>query len=1155
MYWKVKRARIVSLIVAFSMLFENGIPVYARESDNLDETAVITAEAENMVSPDEPEYVPGEVLVVYDKDISDPQIEETAEEMDSEVIDTIEGDANTVAVVSISDDMTVDEAIEGFVQNPDVAYAEPNYIMESFGSTEQEQYVEDQYVSQQRYLDYVHAQEAWNILQKYDGNQVRVGVIDTGANLEHEDLSEVINAELSVEVVRNTNDNTYTTQRLRGDGYLNGTDEKNSKTVHGTHVAGILAAQSGNGVGIQGVASGGSTGKRNEIVDIVAIDAFPKMDSSGVDGGSVADVIYAMNYAKEQGCKVLNLSLGSSNDSVALKAACESLKEAGITLVCAAGNSNSQEAIYPADYDSTISVININSDGQKHSSSNYGATKDLSAPGTDIYSTISSGNSAYGYQTGTSMAAPIVSAAAAMLLYMDSSLTPDQIKNILCETATDLMDSGKDINTGYGSVNIENALRKAEELIEPEHSESGNENVTYTLQYQSHCQTIGWQQGWKTAGEMAGTTGKNKRMEAIAIKVNQEMPDPENPEEVISEPLEDAIEYRVHCQTHGDMEWVQDGAVAGTVGEKKRMEAIQIRLKGELAEQYDVYYRVYCASFGDMGWAKNGEWAGTSGYAKAIEAITILLVEKGSAEAPEQIGRSYITPTSKGTVTYVSHVQTYGWLDSVADGAMSGTQGKSKRMEALKIYLDNPKDASGQEIEGSIEYQAHAQSYDWMGWKQEGELAGTTGKSKRLEAVQIRLTGAIAELYDVYYRVHCATWGTLGWAKNGETAGTVGFYRSIESIEIKIVEKDSESAPVQSERACLDKSMIGDCTFQAYVDGKGWQDEVGNNEMMGTTGQSKRIEAVKLSLQSGAEGNITEVYSGTIGYKAYMQSTGWQENAWNGNEAGLAGQGKRLEAIQICLTGELAKYCDVYYSAHVQAYGWLGWAKNGQTAGTTNCAYRMEALQIAIVPKTAPAPGANNNYFKNVKKSKLIASFTTECTNTEAGLFNMSKALTSFNGLVVNPGQSVSFFGVAGPCGAAQGYQPAGVVGGMGYGGGICQASTTLYGAVLRAGLGIVERHNHTVPSVYVPIGQDAMVNFGTADFVFRNDLQSPILLVTYVTGRTLHAEIWGADPGWFDNVAVNSWYTGSYSAAAERIFYKNGREVRRDALPKSYYY
>ncbi len=100
----------------------------------------------------------------------------------------------------------------------------------------------------------------------------------------------------------------------------------------------------------------------------------------------------------------------------------------------------------------------------------------------------------------------------------------------------------------------------------------------------------------------------------------------------------------------------------------------------------------------------------------------------------------------------------------------------------------------------------------------------------------------------------------------------------------------------------------------------------------------------------------------------------------------------------------------------------------------------------------------------------------------------MSRALSNFDGMVVWPGETVSFFDTCGPCGAAEGYLIAGVVGGSGYGGGICQASTTLYGAVVRAGLTIVERRNHTTPSTYVPIGQDAMVNWGSSDFRFRND-------------------------------------------------------------------
>ncbi|MCI8293911.1 MAG: hypothetical protein HFH53_10340 [Hespellia sp.] len=677
----------------------------------------------------------------------------------------------------------------------------------------------------------------------------------------------------------------------------------------------------------------------------------------------------------------------------------------------------------------------------------------------------------------------------------------------------------------------------------------------YSLQYRAHCQSIGWQE-WKIEGETAGTMGKGKRMEALAIKVIAKTIDPEHPEEVKEEQVAGAIEYQAHCQSIGWQGWKRDGEISGTVSEKKRLEAIQLRLTGELAEKYDIYYQVHCSRFGDMGWAKNGERAGTAGYARSIEAITIRLVEKGSADAPQQEGRSFLSPTEKGTLTYDSHVQSYGWMDAVADGEMSGTQGQAKRMEAFRMYLANPKDDAGQEIAGTVEYQAHSQSRGWMGWKQNGEIAGTTGQGKRLEALQIRLTGALAEQYDVYYRVHSAKWGTLGWAKNGEIAGTVGYYKSIESFEVKVVQKGSPDAPVQNMRSCLDIGKIGALNYSVSLKDEGWQSETGNNGIVGVTGQSKTIEALKMQIASGMAGNSADLYSGGIVYKAFMQSTGWQGVLSDGAVAGAPGQGKRLEAIQISLTGELEQYCDVYYRAHVQAYGWLGWAKNGQSAGTTDCAYRLEALQVSIVPKTAPAPGENTDFFKNEKKPsrKKIAEFTTTCTNTEASLYNMSRALSEFNGLVIQPGQTVSFFGVAGPCGAAQGYMPGGVVGGIGYGGGICQASTTLYGAALRAGMAIVERRNHSVPSTYVPIGQDAMVSWGTSDFKFRNDFSFPVTLVTYTDGRILHAEFWGQDPGWFDNVTVNSWYTGRNSAAAERIFYKSGREVRREALSNSYY-
>lgn len=184
-----------------------------------------------------------------------------------------------------------------------------------------------------------------------------------------------------------------------------------------------------------------------------------------------------------------------------------------------------------------------------------------------------------------------------------------------------------------------------------------------------------------------------------------------------------------------------------------------------------------------------------------------------------------------------------------------------------------------------------------------------------------------------------------------------------------------------------------------------------------------------------------------------------------------------------------------------------------------------------------------------------MSVFSTVSTNNYNGTYNMTKALLSFNQVVINPGETISFFGIAGPCGAAQGYLPGGVVGGVGYGGGICQASTTLYGTALRAGLTIIERNNHSVPSTYVPVGQDAMVNYGTSDLKIRNDHNFPVKIVTYVYGQTLYAEVWGVQPSWYDYINVRSWWTGSNTAIAYRDYIKNGVVVKTEQLRGSYYW
>ena len=184
-----------------------------------------------------------------------------------------------------------------------------------------------------------------------------------------------------------------------------------------------------------------------------------------------------------------------------------------------------------------------------------------------------------------------------------------------------------------------------------------------------------------------------------------------------------------------------------------------------------ITYSVHAQTYGWMGEQKDGAMAGTEGEAKRLEAVKIKLRD----------------PSVSGSVKYRSHIQSIGWTDWKSDGAMSGTEGQAKRMEALKLSLVN------QKYSGNIEYKVHVQTYGWMNTMRNGALAGTTGQAKRMEAIQIQLTGQMAKQYDIYYRVHSQSYGWLGWAKNGESAGTEGLAKRMEAIQIVLVKKGGEA--------------------------------------------------------------------------------------------------------------------------------------------------------------------------------------------------------------------------------------------------------------------------------------------------------------------------------------------------------------------------
>ena len=311
-----------------------------------------------------------------------------------------------------------------------------------------------------------------------------------------------------------------------------------------------------------------------------------------------------------------------------------------------------------------------------------------------------------------------------------------------------------------------------------------------SIMYKAHVQNIGWQQVVSN-GQMAGTVGRGLQVEALNVKLTSK------------EDL--GLIYSTHVQDYGWMNNSFNGETSGTVGQSKRVEAVMMKLTGSAASKYDIYYRVHSQNIGWLGWAKNGQPSGTAGLSYRVEAIQIEVIPKGDAAPSASYGgynqndaRAFIqksgsTPSlnTNISVEYQTHVQYIGWQAGKKDGQLSGTTGRSLRLEGLKINLNH------QPYSGGIKYSTHVQNIGWQNDVQNGQLSGTTGKSLRLEAMKISLTGEIAKHYDVYYRVHAQNYGWLGWAKNGEAAGTSGKSLRLEGMQIVLVKK-GDSAPKAS---------------------------------------------------------------------------------------------------------------------------------------------------------------------------------------------------------------------------------------------------------------------------------------------------------------------------------------------------------------------
>jgi serine protease len=279
--------------------------------------------------------------------------------------------------------------------------------------------------SRQWDLARIDGTDAWN---RSTGSGAVVAVVDTGVDASHPDLAgQVLTGYDEISQVEGGN-----------------TDPNG----HGTHVAGTIAAATGNGVGISSIAPD--------------VKILPVRVLRADGGGYTSDAANGIVYAADHGADVINMSLGSDEDDAMVSSAIAYARSRGVVIVAAAGNERQKgnPTSYPAADPGVIAVAATDSADLVAGYSNSGGYVDVSAPGSSILSTYPAAlnGSGYAIMSGTSMASPHVAAVAALLRSADPSLSPDQVESALETSATDLGPAGRDDDYGYGRIDAAAAL-------------------------------------------------------------------------------------------------------------------------------------------------------------------------------------------------------------------------------------------------------------------------------------------------------------------------------------------------------------------------------------------------------------------------------------------------------------------------------------------------------------------------------------------------------------------------------------------------------------------------------------------------------------------------------------------------------------------------
>ncbi len=389
-------------------------------------------------------------------------MEDGLQELGYEVEATLDKqDGETTVLCDVPQGVSVEEAVARIEELPGVEYVQPNYVYHIVDSSTQDNVLASSALSidQQKNLVAAHVPSAWKEANVKTNGTISVAVIDTGCRLTHEDLRDNVDVDHAWDY---WNGEEGVGQKLTSASVPNNGDDEG----HGSHVCGIVAAKAENGLGVDGASYDA------KVIPIKVANSNGRAYTS--------DMVLAVSYARQlrQGSvpnlRVINMSLGGDTYDQAMKDAIDEATDAGILVVCSAGNDSSTSAVYPSDYDNAFSVMALEEDESFAPYTSYNEHKDISAVGIAC-SAYNGSDKDYDTRVGTSMAAPLVSGVAALVWSVNPAMSVDQVRAILLDTSQPVTKTnganvyehlyGSELDTQINQVNAYDAVTRAQETF------------------------------------------------------------------------------------------------------------------------------------------------------------------------------------------------------------------------------------------------------------------------------------------------------------------------------------------------------------------------------------------------------------------------------------------------------------------------------------------------------------------------------------------------------------------------------------------------------------------------------------------------------------------------------------------------------------------